>query len=67
MDAPAKGPVFQFRHHRYDVELRRDGYRVFLDGNLCPKKGYGQITTIPAQPPRKLAPGLSAVLSLDSR
>jgi hypothetical protein len=43
---------FQFRHHRYEVELRRDGYRVLLDGNLCSKKGYGKITTIPAQPLR---------------
>ena len=43
---------FQFRRHSYDVQLRRDGYRVFLDGNLCSKKRYGKITTIPAQSSR---------------
>jgi hypothetical protein len=42
---------FQFRRHSYDVQLRRDGYRVFLDGKLCSKKGYGKTTTIPAQSP----------------
>ena len=43
---------FQFRGHSYDVELRRNGYRVSLDGKLCSKKSYGKMTTIPAQPPR---------------
>jgi hypothetical protein len=33
---------YQFRQHRYDVELLSSGWRVFLDGKLWSQSEYGQ-------------------------
>jgi hypothetical protein len=40
---------YQFRKHRYDVELLSSGWRVFLDGKLRSQSEYGQQVIIPAQ------------------
>ena len=40
---------FQFRGHRYDVQLQSSGYRVWLDGKPLARKGYGKAVTIPPQ------------------
>jgi hypothetical protein len=43
---------FQFRQHRYAVELLASDWRVFLDGKLWARKKYGQSVTISPQQPR---------------
>lgn len=43
----AKLVGFQFRGHRYDVQLESSGYRVWLDGKLWTRKTYGRPVTIP--------------------
>ena len=46
---------FQFRQHRYDVELLSSGWRVSLDGKLWSENKYGETVEIPAQQPRQRA------------
>jgi len=43
---------FQFRQHRYDVELLSSGWQVFLDGKLWSQNDYGTRVIIPAKPPQ---------------
>jgi hypothetical protein len=38
---------FQFRRHRYDVELKSSKWRVFVDGKLASVKPYSGSLTIP--------------------
>ena len=38
---------FQFRHHRYDVELKPLAWQLFVDGKLTSTKPYGQSFIIP--------------------
>ena len=38
---------FQFRGHRYDVQLESSGYRVWLDGKPWTRKGYDKPVAIP--------------------
>jgi hypothetical protein len=45
----SKLSAFQFRHHRYDVDLKPKEWQVFVDGKLQSKKNYGQSVTIPSQ------------------